>query len=105
MVPNNHKSKEQLGTIMKDLRQPISINIYYRGRRSFPVATHDINIDGMFLLTRSLSIPLSTKIEIEIATEDYHCRLPAIVTDNCADGIGVMFAIPQPNLLKACRIG
>ncbi len=69
----------------------IDVLIRYRGRRSFHATAEQIAKDGMFLRTRLLSFPLNTDIELQFSIgRDSYC-IPAVVIDDCSQGIYVGF--------------
>ncbi len=69
----------------------IDVVVRYRGQRSFQATTEQITKDGMFLNARLLSIPLNTNIELQFSIGQNSYHIPAIVMDDCSQGIYVGF--------------
>lgn len=72
-------------------RLTIDVLIRYRGRRSFQATTEQITKNGMFLNARLLTIPLNTDIELQFSIGQNSYRIPAVVMDDCSQGIYVGF--------------
>ena len=81
----------------------VEVNLFCGYNRFFPVTAKGIHQDGMFLITRSLSIPVNTRVNLEIVIGDYRKRLSALVSENCTEGIDVLFTKPQPELINIFR--
>ena len=69
----------------------IDVLIRYRGQRSFHATTEQIAKDGMFLHTHLLSIPLNTNIDLQFSVGCSNYNVPAVVMDDCSQGIYVGF--------------
>ncbi|MFC1603089.1 hypothetical protein ACFL3U_05945 [Pseudomonadota bacterium] len=72
-------------------RPTIDVLIRYRGRRSFQATAEQIAKDGMFLNAHLLSIPLNTNIELQFSIGRNSYNIPAVVMDDCSQGIYVGF--------------
>ncbi|GEM_PF-3008796 len=78
----------------------IDVLIRYRGRRSFHATAQQITEDGMFLNTQLLSLPLNTDIELQFSIGGGNYRIPAVVIDDCSQGIYVGFYTLQPGICQ-----
>jgi len=81
----------------------IDVLIRYRGRRSFYATTEQIAKDGMFLKAHLLSIPLNTDIELQFSIGRNSYSIPAVVMDDCSQGIYVGFHQLQADAYLAFR--
>ncbi len=78
----------------------IEAQILYRGR-SFSARAHNLSRDGLFLQTGPLTIPSGMLIEISLTLGRNQRQITGLVTRSGAEGIGIMFRIPQPELYRA----
>ena len=91
-------------TCNKQQPQPtIDVLIRYRGRRSFQATAEQIAKDGMFLNARLLSIPLNTNVELQLYIGSNRYTIPAVVMDDCSQGIYVGFHKLETTAYQAFR--
>ena len=85
----------------KEYKATIPVQARYRGKRSFHLTAEHISKDGMFLATRNLSMPINSNIELEFSIGNVSYNIPAIIIDDCSDGIFVGFHQLQPEAYRA----
>ena len=84
------------------VRHPVEFDVTMRYRqRRFPVArARDLSPDGIYLQTAKLTLPTGTLIEIELDRWGRQWLIPAMVVHGDAQGFGLMFRRPQPELYR-----
>ncbi len=82
----------------------ILVQVNYGRRRCFHTHANTISADGMFLSTRTLSLPINSNISLKFSIGNDCYEISAIVTGDCSDGIYVGFHKLQPNAYDSfCR--
>ncbi len=75
----------------------ILVQVNYGRRRCFHTQANSISANGMFLSTRTLSLPINSNISLKFSIDNSCYEIPAIVTGDCSDGIYVGFHRLQPD--------
>lgn len=88
-------------------RYPMDGDVYirYRKQRAFPARAANCSMQGMFLRTESLTLLTGALVELEIFRDGRLWEVVGIVSHAQADGIGVMFWKPQPELYESVLAG
>jgi hypothetical protein len=88
-------------------RYPMEGDVYirYRKQRAFPARAVNCSMQGMFLKTESLTLLTGALVELEIFRDGRLWEVMGIVSHTQADGIGVMFWQPQPELYESVVAG
>jgi len=82
----------------------ILVQVNYGRRRCFHTQANAISADGMFLSTRTLSLPINSNISLKFSIDNNCYEISAIVTGDCSDGIYVGFHKLQPDAYDSfCR--
>jgi len=81
----------------------ILVQVNYGRRRCFHAQTNHISADGMFLATRTLSLPINSNINLQFSIDNNSYEISAIVTGDCSDGIYVGFHKLQPDADNSFR--
>ena len=81
-------------------RHPIDIKvqILYHGRRFFTARGRSLSTQGMYLDVRNLTLPVGTRVELEMECLGKPWRLEAAVVHRSPAGVGVKFREAQPEL-------
>ncbi|MCU7850866.1 MAG: PilZ domain-containing protein [Candidatus Thiodiazotropha sp. (ex Monitilora ramsayi)] len=84
-------------------RNPMSGDVYirYRKQRAFPAQAVNCSSQGIYLKTQSLSLLTGALVELEIFRDGRLWEIMGVVSHSQADGIGVMFWKPQPDLYES----
>jgi hypothetical protein len=84
-------------------RYPMEGDVYirYRKQRAFPAKADNCSLHGIFLKTESLTLLSGALVEMEIHRNGCLWEVMGVVSHIQADGIGVMFAHPQPDLYES----
>ncbi|AUB80332.1 PilZ domain-containing protein [Candidatus Thiodictyon syntrophicum] len=82
------------------VRHPIDIEvqILYHGRRFFTARGRSLSTQGMYLNVRNLTLPVGTRVELEMECVGKPWRLEAAVVHRSPAGVGVKFREVQPEL-------
>jgi hypothetical protein len=80
------------------IAQPVYIR--YLKRPFLEARACNLSPSGMFLEIRALTLPVGTRIELELRGIGKRWLLPAIVIHCESNGLGVMFQQPQPELFR-----
>jgi hypothetical protein len=88
-------------------RYPMDGDVYirYRKQRAFPARAVNCSMQGMYLKTESLTLLTGALVELEIFRDGRMWEVMGIVSHTQADGIGVMFWQPQPELYESVIAG
>lgn len=78
-------------------RLSVDLPVYIRyGKRPFHGGrVNSFAQDGLTIEIRALRLPLGTPVELELSALGTSWRVPAIVTDDDPNSIGLMFREPQ----------
>lgn len=68
---------------------------HFQGTRLRALSSHEVEV-----AVRALTLPPGTPVELEFLHSGRNWRLPAQVASGSADGIGLRFQDPQPELLR-----
>jgi hypothetical protein len=80
------------------IAQPVYIR--YLKRPFLGANARNLSPNGMFLAVRALTLPVGTRVELEVRCVGKRWLLPAIVIHGDSSGLGVMFRQPQPALFR-----
>lgn len=78
-------------------RKPIQIDValYYGPLGTVPGKTRDISLEGMYVMTRGIDLPLHAELEVSFITpsgggsgQEHH--MPAYVVHQSDEGVGLM---------------
>lgn len=85
-------------------RHPCDIDaqLIHRGR-SFSVTATDLTAHGMSLKTGYLTIPQGNIVELELCLGEHHWNIDALIAHVSEQRIGIMFRMPQPELLQVVQ--
>jgi hypothetical protein len=88
-------------------RYPMDGDVYirYRKQRLFPAKAVNCSVQGIFLQTESLTMLTGALIELELFRDGRQWTFTGVVTHTQADGVGVMFWKPQPDLYESVIAG
>lgn len=78
----------------RDLR----VQIHYHGRRFLAAHGRSLSRQGMYLDVRNLTLPVGTRIDLELEHRGRARRLEAVVIHRSPAGVGVRFVEEQPDL-------
>lgn len=83
-------------------RHPVNFLVYirYRRRRFSEAAARNLSVQGLYLEVKALTVPTGTFVELEFDCLGREWLLPALVIHREANGIGIMFCDPQPELYR-----
>jgi hypothetical protein len=84
-------------------RYPMTGEVYIRYRRQqvFPANAVNCSMQGIFLLTQSLTMLTGAMVELEFFYSGRHWAIPGIVSHTQSNGVGILFWRPQPELYDA----
>lgn len=77
-------------------RKPIemNVNLYYAPMGELQGRTRDISLEGMYVKTHGIELPVNAELEIsfvtDIAGHEKKHQMPAYVVHGSGDGVGLM---------------
>jgi hypothetical protein len=88
-------------------RYPMDGDVYirYRKQRLFPAKAVNCSVQGISLRTKSLTMLNGALVELELFRDGRQWSIMGVVTHTQADGVGVMFWKPQPELYESVIAG